>query len=101
MLTQPGLLPRLCSLALAVFSTSILFAQTPTGTVSGTVQDASGAVVPNAVILMTHKETGSQRNLLTTMDGTYTVAALPPGTYQVKTSMKGFRTVVREATVET
>ena len=50
---------------------------------------------------MTNKDTGLLRNLVSSADGTYTAAALPPGIYQVKTGMTGFRTVLREAVVET
>ncbi len=102
MLTQPRLLPRLFWLGVAFCLPSMpLWAQTPTGSISGTVHDATGAVVPNAVITMTNRDTGLLRNLLTAIDGSYTAAALPPGVYQVKAGMAGFRTVVREATVET
>src|ERR1051326_4868889 len=102
MLTQPGLLPlRRWLTAALLLSSSLLWAQTPTGSVSGTVQDTTGAVVPNAVITLTNQATGLTRNLVTGSDGTYNIPALAPGVYQVKTSMKGFRSVVRDATVET
>src|SRR6185436_18807413 len=52
-------------------------------------------------ISMANPATGVLRNLVTAIDGTYTAAALPPGTYQVKAAMPGFRTVVRDAAVET
>jgi hypothetical protein len=96
---------RLRRLIAATFSLSImslgLWAQTPTGTISGVVQDSTGAVVPNTVITMTSKETGTARTLMTGADGSYSLPALTPGVYQVKAAMKGFRTVVRDATVET
>jgi len=102
MLTQPGLLPKLRSSIVAAFLFSTqLFAQTPTGSIAGTVHDASGAVVPNAVVTVTNKDSGLVRNLMTSIEGSYNAAALPPGVYQVKVVMQGFRTYVREATVET
>src|SRR5579862_2510817 len=79
----------------------LLWAQTPTGSISGVVHDATGAVVPNAAITLTSQDTGSIRNLVSAGDGSYTATALPPGIYQVKTAMAGFRTTVRDATVET
>src|SRR5690349_5851720 len=90
MLMQPRLLPRLRWLAVPLFfSPMLLWAQTPAGSISGTVYDSTGAVVPNAAMTMTNKDTGLLRNLLSSADGSYTVAALPPGTYQVKTAMPG------------
>ena len=88
----------LCAIALAPFS---LTAQAPTGSISGTVQDPTGAVVPNAVIALTNKDSGALRSLVTAVDGTYNAAALPAGVYEVKLAVTGFRTVMREATVET
>jgi len=78
-----------------------LLAQAPTGSISGTVHDPSGAVVPNTAVALTHRTTGSVRALLTAIDGTFNGAALPPGIYEVKASLPGFRTTIREATVET
>src|SRR5262249_54765645 len=69
--------------------------------ISGTVHDGSGAVVPDTVITLTNRDSGVVRNLISAIDGSYAAAALPPGVYQVKAAMKGFRTVVRDAAVET
>jgi hypothetical protein len=79
----------------------LTWAQTPTGSIAGVVHDPTGAVVPNAAITVINRDTGLERSLMTSGDGSYNVPALPPGVYQVKTVMAGFRTVVREATVET
>jgi hypothetical protein len=100
---QPGLLqPRHCALwaAFGLLITQVS-AQSPTGTISGAVQDATGAVVPGAAISMTNRETGFVRTLTTAIDGSYSVPALPPGLYQVKATSKGFRTASRYANVET
>jgi hypothetical protein len=82
-------------------SSFALFAQAPTGTISGTIQDPSGAVVPNAGIVVTEKATGVARSLTAAADGSYSAPALAAGVYEVKAQMAGFRTLVREATVET
>ncbi len=92
---------RMLWVAAFLLSGTLLWGQAPTGSISGVVHDASGAVVPNAAITLTNRDTGSLRNLLTSSDGSYTAAALPAGSYQVKTVMPGFRTLVRDATVET
>src|ERR1041384_7069615 len=102
MLTRPRLLPRFRCLVVTLFLLStLLWAQTPTGSISGTVHDATSAVVPNAAITLLNRDTGLVRNLLTAIDGSYTAPALPPGVYPVKAALPGCRTVVREATVET
>ena len=92
--------PRLLSL-LALVLSSVAFAQAPTGTIAGTVLDESGAVVPNAAVTVTNKATGEVRNLSSGTDGSYSAPALSAGVYEVKVSVTGFRTTVREATVET
>ncbi|HLK69734.1 MAG TPA: carboxypeptidase regulatory-like domain-containing protein [Bryobacteraceae bacterium] len=101
MKTRRTLLSR-CGLWVAALTLPVmLWAQTPTGSISGVVHDASGAVVPNAAITMTNRDTGLVRNLLSETDGAYALAALPPGVYQIKIAVPGFRTLIREATVET
>jgi Carboxypeptidase regulatory-like domain len=76
-----------------------IHAQAPTGTISGTVTDASGAVVPSAVVTITNKANGSERVLNANSDGLYSAPSLPPGDYEVKAEMQGFRTTVRAAQV--
>ncbi len=88
-------------LALAYSVSSPVFAQAPVGTISGVVADESGAVIPNAGVTIRNKATGAERNLMTASDGSFSAAALPAAIYEVRVEVKGFRTVVREATVET
>ena len=91
--------PRLALVCVLVSLFSVLFAQAPVGTISGTVTDASGAVVPNASINITDKSNGSIRNVTANAAGLFSAPALPPGEYDVKIEMSGFRTVVRPAQV--
>lgn len=86
--------------ALALVSPRAL-AQSPTGSIGGTITDSTGGVLPNAPVAVTNKGTGSVRNLNTASDGTFTMPSLPPGLYEVRVAVQGFRTTVREATVET
>ena len=86
-----------CVLFLA--STLTVFAQAPTGVISGTVTDQSGAVVPNATVTITEKSTGTVRTLTTNNAGLYSAAALLAGDYDVRVEAPGFRTLVRQATV--
>jgi hypothetical protein len=84
-------------LLLAVFGfllTSALFAGGPTGTITGTVTDPSGAVVPKARITVLDEATNAVREAETNDDGDYTVALLVPGRYRVTAESKGFRTSI-------
>lgn len=76
-------------------------AQQPVGFIIGTVTDASGAVVPGASVAVTQIETGLKRNMAADATGSFSFAALAVGRYEVRVESKGFRTTVREATVET
>lgn len=78
-----------------------IFAQAPIGVVSGIVTDESGGAIPNAKITVTNTETGLTRSLTSGGDGIYSASALPAGTYEVKAEASGFRTLTRQATVET
>ena len=75
-------------------------AQTPTGIISGTVTDASGAVIANAAISLTNKASGIVRNVVTNSPGIFSASALDAGQYEVRAEIAGFRTTVREATVD-
>jgi outer membrane receptor protein involved in Fe transport len=72
------------------------YAQTVTGTLQGTVTDSTGAVVPNAEVVIRNVETGQQRNLSTNSEGAYSAAFMPLGRYTVSATGKGFGRVVQE-----
>ncbi len=61
-----------------------------TGAISGTVTDPSGAVVPDAKVTVTSKETGAKRSVTTNAAGDYFIAALPVGPYDVLLEKGGF-----------
>jgi hypothetical protein len=66
------------------------------GTITGTVTDQSGAVVPSADVAITNTGTGVvARTLQTDSSGNYVAEALPVGTYQVAIEAKGFQRSVR------
>lgn len=84
------------ALALLLASSFSLCAQTAAnGAISGTVRDASGSVIPTAVIQVTQTDTGLTRTVVSGSDGGFVVANLPIGTYQVKASSKGFETWIK------
>jgi hypothetical protein len=90
----------LALILLATVFCVVALAQAPTGTISGVVTDESGAVIPNASVVIHDKGTGADRTLSTGADGAFSAPALPAGVYEVRVESKGFRTTVREATVE-
>ena len=98
--TAGGVLPLLLALLLLP---SAALAQTETGQIAGTVTDPQGAVVAGAAVTSTSRETGATRTTTTSADGNYTIANLPPGTYEVKIEGAGFaaRTVPVQVTVGT
>jgi len=63
-----------------------------TSQISGTVQDATGAVVPNAQVVLTKADTGFTRSVVTNSSGSYTAPDLQPGTYTLKVTASGFAT---------
>jgi hypothetical protein len=69
-----------------------VFAQLPTGTILGTVRDASGASVPGATVTIQNADTGLARTLTTGSDGTFDAPELATGHYQVQATHEGFKT---------
>ncbi len=67
------------------------------GEITGTVTDASGAVVPNATVTATALATKQTTIRRTTSSGDYTVTPLPPGTYTVTVTAPGFEKYVQES----
>lgn len=67
-------------------------AQFDTGTISGTVQDISGAVVPNASVTVMNEGTQAATNVMTNGVGAFSVPALPRGTYTITARASGFGT---------
>jgi hypothetical protein len=71
------------------------FAQVAGGTISRTVTDANGSVIPNAEITIINVETGIGRNAITNEVGIYITPNLLPERYDVKFAAAGFKTQVR------
>src|SRR5215831_9251123 len=77
----------------------LTYAQAPTGSISGTVKDQAGAVIPGATVSITNTATDFSRAITTNAEGLYSAPALVPGEYEVQVEMQGFRKLVRPATV--
>jgi hypothetical protein len=73
---------------------SRIYAQS--GTITGTVTDPGGGVLPNVLITVTKIDTNFERAFTTDDNGNYTVPLLPAGAYRVEATSPGFRTGVRE-----
>ncbi len=72
------------------------FAQQITATLTGTISDPNGAVVPGAIVTALSNETGQTKTATTNDEGNYTITFLPPGTYNVTIAKTGFADTVRE-----
>jgi hypothetical protein len=68
-------------------------AQQQTGTLTGTIVDDSGGMVPGATIAATEAGTGIVRSSLSDDDGVFRMAALPPGRYSLRAERAGFTSV--------
>ena len=66
-----------------VFGAQLALAQVNTATITGTVRDESGAVLPGAAVTVQNQDTGISRTLTSNETGRYTVPALGLGNYQV------------------
>src|SRR5467141_1549027 len=98
-----GLVPRkftkiLTSLILVVFSLSFpapMYSQVTGATLSGTVTDATGAIISGAQVSIKNIATGISKDVTVDSYGFYTVPNLPAGVYEVRVTAEGFSTAVQ------
>jgi carboxypeptidase family protein len=84
-------------LCCAIIATSIgLNAQSIFGTITGTVEDQSGAVVPGANVTLKDVSSGTVRRAVTNNDGYYSFSSVPTGSYSITVEAKGFQNAVTE-----
>lgn len=81
-------------LLLLLLSSSSAHAQVANGAISGTVTDASGAIIPGASVTITNTATGAARTLQTDSSGFYSFEGLTVGQYKVAVSKGGFQSNV-------
>ena len=81
----------LALLALLTLAATPAWTQERFSGLTGSVKDASGAVLPGATVTITNKETGKVYTAVTGADGVYRVLDLEPGRYAVKFDLSGFQ----------
>src|SRR5262245_4051900 len=69
--------------------------QVGSGALVGDVRDQAATAVPGATVTVTSTGTNLSRTVVTTQDGSYSVASLAPGAYQVRVELNGFRPLTR------
>jgi len=85
---------RVLVLAIAAILTFLVLqagAQETTAAISGTVFDATGAVVPKANVTLRNESSGDMRRTVSNGEGYFTFSAVPPGSYTVIVESQGFR----------
>ena len=90
--------PFLLITLLTLLPLTAAMAQT-TATLSGRIVDESNAAMPGVTVTIHQTATGLQRSFTTDAGGRYTFASLPPGTFELRADLAGFKTVVRRITL--
>src|SRR5579863_8934056 len=80
---------------LLLASVPAAFAQGDRGTITGTISDPAGAVVPNAPLEAKHLSTGAVYQAASSTTGNYTLSQLPAGVYEITVSVPGFKKTTR------
>ncbi len=82
-------------LAVCMAFTNGAFAQSDRGTITGTVTDSTGAVVPNTPVQIKNTVTGVAYDGATSTTGNYTISQLPAGAYEISVAASGFKKYTR------
>jgi hypothetical protein len=83
-------------MALILLFQGLVFAQGRMGSLSGTVRDESGAVIPGLTIIIRNVDIGLVRTLITDEEGRYRAPMLELGIYEVTAEMTGFKRFTRQ-----
>ena len=87
-------------MTLTVFSAVLAFGQVDAGTITGTVHDGSGAVIPGANITVESVGTGLKFEITTGAQGIYVSPPLRPQEYTVEVRVEGFDPAAKRFTLE-
>ena len=74
-------------------------AQTTSGTINGSVQDTTGAVIPGATVTATASAIGSTRTVKSGANGTFALPNLPAGDYHLTVSAPGFQKLEKDGVI--
>jgi hypothetical protein len=88
------------ALLAAILVPSAAFAQVDRATLTGTVKDTAGAVVPGATVSITNVATNTASHQTTTDTGEYLFVSLIPGKYQIDVELSGFKKTSQTVTLE-
>jgi hypothetical protein len=88
--TTRCLLPTVLLLLTAHCSLLTAHAQSATATLSGTVEDQNGAVIPGATVTLIKVDTGARRQTTTSEKGSFAIPLLLPSTYKLRVEQTGF-----------
>src|SRR2546425_4612979 len=83
------------AIALLATTASLAVAQITSATISGTIKDETGGVLPGVDVVVRNVDTGLTRSAVTDPNGYFTVPGLPPGKYETRAMLQGFRTGVQ------
>ena len=78
-----------------ILSAASAGAQDTTGTILGTITDASGGVLPGVTVTVKNVDTSQARTIVSDAAGRYRMPLLQPGRYEVTVQLSGFQTMVR------
>src|SRR5262245_7190118 len=87
---------RAIALVLGLLAALPSFAQTPTATLTGTVRDSTGAILPAVTVTATNSEKNASQTLVSNDAGSYVFPALLPGTYSISADLPGFKKFLRD-----
>jgi hypothetical protein len=86
----------LCILSLLALAPELMWAQETRATITGTVRDTQGAVIPGVTVTVVNIDTSVSTEAITNETGVFTVQKLQPGPVRVTVALEGFKTFVRE-----
>ena len=95
MRTRSGFGIGLLALTLSALLSASASAQVDTGSITGTVKDQSGAIVPGATVVITHEGQGLTLTSVTRGDGTYIFTPIRTGAYRIDVELQGFKKEAR------
>src|SRR3989475_8754666 len=83
------------AVALLATTATLAVAQITSATISGTIKDETGGVLPGVDVVVKNVDTGLTRSVVTDSNGYFTVPGLAPGKYETRATLSGFSTGVQ------